>query len=530
MRNLLVAVLIVAASGAAMAADGLGLTGDQDRRLWALALSLGYLAFCLFFVVRWRRARAARQSLSGDDDMPLLLVFASQTGYAEELAGSTADVLRNAQVKVRTLPLSDVDDDLLAKTKRALFIVSTTGEGDPPDQAFAFISTVMSAPRRYDGLQYGVLALGDRGFERFCAFGETVDEWFAGCGARRMFEIIKVDRADAAALAAWSQRLSAVSGAEVALAADAGDGALWHLQSRRQANLKSSPPAYLVSLSPSGVLPTWQAGDIAMVRPLNRDDEIAGVLQRLHGDGQSPVTWMGVETTLEEALRRALLPDEIAEHGARDRQTVSDFVATLQPMPWREYSIASLPDEGRIDLLVRQVRFADGRLGIVSGRLTDAAPIGAGIDLKIRVNAAFHAPSADTPMIFIGNGTGIAGLRAHLAARAKLPGTRNWLLFGERTSADAPFFQADMARWQSSGVVERIDLAFSRDEPGQYVQDVLRQRSAELRAWVGDGAAIYVCGSLRGMAPAVHGVLEGVLGRDGLAELLRRGLYRRDVY
>ena len=77
----------------------------------------------------------------------------------------------------------------------------------------------------------------------------------------------------------------------------------------------------------------------------------------------------------------------------------------------------------------------------------------------------------------------------------------------------------------------RFDFALSRDDRHRrYVQDALREAGDELRRWIADGAVLYVCGSLQGMAPGVDAVLDEVLGPGQREALLLGGRYRRDVY
>jgi sulfite reductase (NADPH) flavoprotein alpha-component len=206
-------------------------------------------------------------------------------------------------------------------------------------------------------------------------------------------------------------------------------------------------------------------------------------------------------------------------------------VARLPYLPQREYSIASVPDTGRVSLLVRQLRLDKGRLGLGSGWLTAHAAMGSSVQMRIRENAAFHVPAVDCPCILIGNGTGIAGLRAHLAERAAEGRHRNWLLFGERTRAHDYHYQDDIERWHRDGVLTRVDLAFSRDpDDRRYVQDLVRAADEEIQRWVAEGAAIYVCGSLEGMATGVDAALAAALGSASLRDLAAQGRYRRDVY
>src|SRR5690606_31547735 len=151
--------------------------------------------------------------------------------------------------------------------------------------------------------------------------------------------------------------------------------------------------------------------------------------------------------------------------------------------------------------------------------------------LRIRSNPNFHGPAHSTPMILIGNGTGLAGLRAHLRERAAVPGSRNWLLFGERNQSIDYFFQQEIEHWLRTGHLQRLDLAFSRDQlEKRYVQHALRDAADELRRWIDAGAALYVCGSLEGMGRDVQQILVGLLGEARLDELSEQGRYRRDLY
>ncbi|HPG95433.1 MAG TPA: sulfite reductase flavoprotein subunit alpha, partial [Dokdonella sp.] len=126
---------------------------------------------------------------------------------------------------------------------------------------------------------------------------------------------------------------------------------------------------------------------------------------------------------------------------------------------------------------------------------------------------------------------GMASLRALLRQRIAGHRYRNWLIFGER-NADRDFHYADEIRdWEGRGAIERLDLAFSRDQPERiYVQHRLEARADAVRDWVAQGAAIHVCGSLEGMAPGVDAALRRILGEQQLLELTASSRYRRDVY
>jgi sulfite reductase (NADPH) flavoprotein alpha-component len=118
-----------------------------------------------------------------------------------------------------------------------------------------------------------------------------------------------------------------------------------------------------------------------------------------------------------------------------------------------------------------------------------------------------------------------------LKTRVEAGRHRNWLLFGEREYARDFYHRDEILRWQQQGSIERLDLAWSREGISRvYVQDRLRESSDLLRQWVEQGAAIYVCGSLAGMAPGVDTVLREALGEAMVEQLREAGRYRRDVY
>jgi sulfite reductase (NADPH) flavoprotein alpha-component len=205
--------------------------------------------------------------------------------------------------------------------------------------------------------------------------------------------------------------------------------------------------------------------------------------------------------------------------------------APADPSRPREYSIASIPADGRVHLLVRLHSHGDGSHGVASGWLTHQAQIGDAVQLRLRPHRRFRLEdNARRPLILIGNGSGIAGLRGHLKARALAGQDRNWLLFGERNAACDFHYGGELSAMRQTSQLD-IDLAWSRDGGGvRYVQDLLPQRADKLHSWVEAGAAIYVCGSLDGMAAGVNLALEAILGAERLATLILENRYQRDVY
>lgn len=504
----------------------------------AITVVAVYLCFCAWIFWRYQK----RTALNGNgqhqhlrDENSILIAYASQTGNAQQLAIKTAESLKQAGLNVEIHSISAVDSDMLQTFSRALFVASTTGEGDAPDNARDFLTSVMHQNADFPQLKFGILALGDKSYTNYCGFGHTLDTWLQHTHAQPLFDIVEVDRHDDGALRHWQYQLSVLAQDTEMADWQAPDYQRWKLTKRTHLNKGSvGAPVFHLSFSAVKKNRKWQAGDIAEIGPRNSQESVALFLKHLGLDGSLKVD--SVKMTLAEALQDKLLPHDEAglnalNAGNLSAQNIEALLSTLKTLPHREYSIASIPQDGTLELLVRQTHYADGRFGIGSGWLTQHAAINGDIALRIRENSAFHPPPADTPLILIGNGTGIAGLRAHLKARAIASQSKNWLIFGERNAEYDFYFKDELRNWQESGVLNKLQTAFSRDQAERiYVQDIVKASTNQILSWVNDGAAIYVCGSANGMAPAVHAELLEILGENALTTLTSSGRYRRDVY
>jgi sulfite reductase (NADPH) flavoprotein alpha-component len=446
---------------------------SDTRLIAALAIVLSYLAFSAYFL----RPLWQRRSTQSFAPTTTLIAYATQTGYAQQVATQTARSLESAGREVHIASVADLDVADLTNVERALFVVSTTGEGDAPDPASGFVRRVLAGSAGLHTLKYGVLALGDREYDNFCAFGHQVDQWLKHQGAQSLFDVVEVDNGDEGALRHWQHNLSLVFDVPDLPDWETPTYERWTLTKRELMNPGSAgDPCYFIELKPADSNAQWQAGDIAEIDPFN-------------------------------------------SHRAEKRH------------PHREYSIASIPSDRAIELVVRQMHRSAGELGLGSGWLTHSAGIGEEIALRVRTNPNFHLPDADAPLILIGNGTGIAGLRALLKARIERQQDRNWLIFGERNAARDAFFDEELKAWAAQGWLERLDRVYSRDQPERrYVQHRVTECGLEISDWVRRGAYVYVCGSLEGMAPGVNAALVTALGEASVQSLASQGRYRRDVY
>lgn len=342
-----------------------------------------------------------------------------------------------------------------------------------------------------------------------------------------------------------------------------------------------------LSLEGSGI--EYRPGDILGVVAENREEVVAELLEVLALSGEETVSAHSGETTLAEALRRdyeitTLTPafigawaelagaDELKALAAEGRRSeLMDYlegrhlidVLTEYPVPGldaptllgmlrrlqpREYSIASshAANPGEVHLTVAAVRYEShgrDRQGVASTYLADLARPGETVPVYVRANKNFRLPSdPQAPVIMVGPGTGVAPFRAFLQEREEqgIEGG-SWLFFGNPHHRTDFLYQTEWQRWLRDGVLERMDVAFSRDGAEKvYVQDRLRERGAEVWRWLEAGGHVYVCGDAEFMAPDVHRALEAIvrehggLGEEAAHEYLR-GLqrekrYQRDVY
>ncbi|MFZ0016846.1 MAG: flavodoxin domain-containing protein [Acetobacteraceae bacterium] len=510
---------------------------------------------------------------------PLTILFGTESGNAEALA----DVARRAAGKLgfaaRVLDMADATPAQIAGVQNLLVIASTWGEGDPPQRAIDFFAALMAddAPR-LEGLRYSVLALGDRAFAMFCESGRLFDERFAALGATRVAERIECDLDYETLAGTW---INATLGTLQAELGEPEAGAVIHVDFARPAagtaawsrtrpfeaevtervrlsGSRSSSDTWHVELSLAGAGIEYEPGDSLGFVPVNDPRQVDAVLATTGLADNAPL-----RTKLLEQFDIATLTapkfDEYAG-GALSRQdgwqiidmleaaprklSEEQLLALLRPLAPRYYSIASsrkaVPDEAH--LLIAAVRYATHgreRNGVASVDVAERRKAGDRLRVFLKPNAHFRLPTdPELPVIMIGPGTGVAPFRAFMQERDAIGARgRSWLMFGHRNYTHDFLYQLEWQDLLKRGVLTRLDVAFSRDQPEKrYVQHALWDARRELYAWVQDGAAIYVCGDANAMAKDVHGSLQRILGEQGkdgaaaLDALRREGRYLRDVY
>ncbi|MFD6881405.1 MULTISPECIES: sulfite reductase subunit alpha [unclassified Rhodococcus (in: high G+C Gram-positive bacteria)] len=341
---------------------------------------------------------------------------------------------------------------------------------------------------------------------------------------------------------------------------------------------------YEFALGESGI--EYEAGDALNVVPLNDPALVRALLDRLRLDGSVVPAGFGSTLThlltydfeitaptvdlLEEIEKRTRNEEltYVLRHGdkaaldewlwGRDildvlllepapELSAEEFLSLLRPLQHRAYSISSSPNacDGSVHLTVASVRYGDDdreRHGVCSTYLADRVGDGT-VGIFVTRNKAFRVPSDDTaPMIMVGPGTGIAPFRGFLQERRARGATgKNWLFFGDQRRDCDYIYEDELAEFTASGVLTRLDLAFSRDQAEKiYVQTRMTEHGAELFAWLEEGGHFYICGDASRMAKDVDAALHAIVAEHGgmspeqaaeyVTALKREKRYVRDVY
>lgn len=526
---------------------------------------------------------------------PLTILWGSQTGTAESLAKQAAKAAGKRGFAPTIVDMASTSAPDLASAESLLVITSTYGDGEPPDNAKPLYDAVRAegAPALPASLNYSVCGLGDSNYELFCQCAKDFDSAFAKLGATRATDRVDCDVDYDEPFEAWLEAaLGALGMSDVERKMDdvpAGGNTsdIRHETSDispvfgkknpfpapllKVLNLNGEGSAKEVnhvefSLAESGL--SYEAGDALAVVPENCPDLVAAVLTALDSDGEEAVTTAAGERPLRAALTQnfdlgkpnakllAALKVEPSDSiidvldalaaAPKPLPALPDLVALLKKLQPRLYSISSSPKAhpDEVHLTVGAVRYdvgGRGRKGVCSTFLAERVSETAGV--FVHSNKAFRPPADPAlPMIMVGPGTGIAPFRAFLEERAATNATGdNWLFFGDQHAATDYLYQDQIGDWQKSGLLNRVDTAFSRDQAEKvYVQDRMREAGSELWEWLECGAHFYVCGDAKRMAKDVDAALHDIIiehggktteeAADYVKALKAAKRYARDVY
>lgn len=409
------------------------------------------------------------------------ILYGSQTGNARGLAKKASQKLESIGFQVNVSAMSDFKHNNIKKLKNLLILVSTHGEGDPPDNALTFHEFLHGkrAPK-LEGLNFSVLSLGDSSYEFFCQTGKEFDARLEELGGTRLYPRFDCDLDYDEPFAEWLEGVfgslndTQVGSSELGLPSNHAIQAVESTYSRtnpfraevlENINLNgrgSNKETHHLEISLEGSGLTFEPGDSLGIYPENDPVLVDQLLSELNWDpaqivtinkqgeslalGDALLTYFEITTLTKPLLEKAAklssnenlhelinkdvksylegrdLLDLVRDFGPWNTSP-QEFVSILRKMPSRLYSIASSltanPDE--VHLTIGAVRYeAHGRerKGVCSILCAERLQPGDTIQVYIQQNENFKLPTnPDTPIIMIGPGTGVAPFRSFMQER-----------------------------------------------------------------------------------------------------------------
>lgn len=518
------------------------------------------------------------------------VVYGTETGNSKKLGTELVKKLKELGVQVKLKSTDTYKAKDLKEEEYLFVIVSTHGDGEPPQAAKPFLQILSETKENLSKVKFAVLGLGDTSYPLFCQTGVDVDSMLEKLGAERIHSLGKCDVDFDQVAKPWMTELisklntisktatTQVSKQTQSPVSKPSAGGKIVYEGTVVTNLvlndvgatKSTRHIEIKSTVPIEYLPGDSAGFLAY----NREEEVDRVLGLLQTDKETRVSYKGETWMLYDLLRKKVsirfLPDRVIQKYATlskkeipsgkldfdvlltlypsdTKLEVQSLVDILEPIVPRYYSIASSPSahgEDEVHLTVAEVEietFTGIKSGFCSGFLASLKE-GDTVPFFIQRNNSFRLPSPDTDIIMIGPGTGIAPFRSFLFEREQSGGNgRNWLFFGERNFVSDFYYQTELLELMDTGVLHKLNTAFSRDTKQKvYVQDRMGENAQELLKWIENGAIIYVCGSKDPMSKDVDRKLIEILSErtfdtdketsEYLKELEESGRYIKDVY
>ncbi len=478
----------------------------------------------------------------------IVILYGSHSGNSEFIAKEAQKYLKKNGLSATACDMAKYAFGKLTHEKSVLIVVSTQGEGDPPDSAQKFCKNLFAenAPS-LTNLKFAVCALGDSSYEHFCQTGKNIDRRLAELGAVRFHRRVDCDAEFHQAASTWvSDVLGKYSGITESVPVQIHTESQHRLfpatvKEKRRLNEGSPSESYHIALVVDDPDFLYQSGDTVGIFPENQAELTDQILKQLNVSPEKTIRFENKLVPLRKLLTtqleltsiskkllddykkltqnpelKTLLSDEkrLRDY-IRHRDVLAllikfpfsgnpeDFIAVLRKLQPRYYSIASSQRKhpGEVHLIVKLVQSEQNgrtRLGACSSYLNRWIEAGQKIHLQLIPNDHFRMQTNESPMIMIASGTGIAPFRAFLEEMETANLRRkSWLIFGEKHRDSDFFYQKEWEYGLANNYLTRLDLAFSRDQAEKvYVQHKIEEQADEFYQWLNRGAHVYVCGSV----------------------------------
>jgi sulfite reductase (NADPH) flavoprotein alpha-component len=512
----------------------------------------------------------------------ITIAYGTETGNSKKIASDFAAKAKKNGINAKLVSLDQYRLPDLQKEEYFFTVISTQGEGEPPAAAKKFYDHIHNNGFKLEKLKYGVLALGDTAYPLFCKAGEDVDQQLQKLGGERIVSLQKCDIDYEAEAGTWFseilQKLSS-NGNEViktttVVAKKSSGKKIYNGTVLTNINLNdkgSNKQTHHIEIAVDEL--DYQPGDSIGIVPENPLHIVESIISLTGIDKNKSIAHRNEEISILNLLRKRLniiyLPERVVKKYAaivqqeipetkiglydllkiypvKDAAQFEEVIHILEPTAPRLYSISSSPEahSGEIHLTVAKDSFEvndEIKHGLCSDLLSRLS-VTENLEFYVHKNSQFKLPDANKDVIMIGPGTGIAPFRSFIAERDAIGAEgKNWLFFGEQHFTSDFLYQTEIHNWISTGVLHKINVAFSRDQKEKvYVQHKMWKHGEELFQWIDLGAYIYVCGAKEPMSVDVENTLLAIIAKYGnkkaneaiayLDELKEAGRYVKDVY
>jgi len=513
------------------------------------------------------------------------ICYGTETGNAKKMALQFTQRTKQSGITVNCSNLDQYRFSDLVTESLFVAVVSTQGEGEPPESARNFFSWIFQKSPDLSKVKYSILALGDTAYPLFCKAGEDLDKRFEELGATRIVPMQKCDIDYEEPANAWFDQISAYWNNQqikpVTVVSNTSSSQkhsgkkIYSGKIQTHINLNdtgSSKSTYHIELTTDEAI-AYEPGDAIAIVPDNGDEIVEKIIQLSGIDPNLIIETSKTKDSVRNLLLHNLnicylLSSVIKKYAILTEQEIPDtrmdladllriyptanpdqfkeFLSVLPSIAPRLYSVSSSPRvrENEVHLTVSKHRFlaqGDQRFGLCSTFLGDL-PTGSIVNFYVHRNRAFKLPEPGNDIIMIGPGTGVAPFRSFLAERdATGANGKNWFFFGEQHFKTDFLYQTEMQQYLQTGVLQKISLAFSRDQAEKiYVQDKMLEQASEFYTWLSNGASVYISGTKDPMSKDVEKTILHIIETQGnksaaeanefLENLKKEGRYQKDVY
>jgi len=423
-----------------------------------------------------------------------LNIYGTETGNSKKIASNLLATFKKNKIQAKAVDVFQYDVTKLEKESLVVFVMSTQGEGEFPQNAVAFYEKLKTSEVNLSKVSFAVLGLGDSSYPLFCNAGVLLDEVLAEKDAKRLLPLVKADVDYADVVTNWEADLQKAfhnqGSTEVITKQKTSvspkknyTGVISHKVVLNDTG--SNKETYHIEITSDDEV-SYEPGDSLGVFPKNKKTEIQAIAAYFGEEDYSSLTDKNVRGLSKKSLETlaALFQIEIIEEKANlldiiqkyqpKKVKLDEVIALLHPISPRLYSISSSSEahEGQVDLTVNLNKFSAGddlKTGLASQFLADF-PLNEAFEFYIHKNQNFRLPSYETDIIMIGPGTGIAPFRSFLAERDVTGAEgKNWLFFGEQHFALDFYYQTEIQEWLTTGVLTKLDTAFSRDQERKFM-------------------------------------------------------------